>query len=68
MAYVYCTKCDAGQNSPSFADCIYMRILCHNCNHEIPLNHDQREEALIELEERITAIEQLLRQGANHGQ
>lgn len=66
MAYIYCTECDAGQDHPSFADAIHMKIDCHNCGHEIPLNHQQREEALIELNERITAIEQALGLGHHH--
>lgn len=57
MAYVYCPKCEAGQDNPDFESCIRQRIVCHMCSEEIPLRHDERDEALIELEQRISALE-----------
>lgn len=60
MAYAYCRKCDAGLGDPSFAECINMTIECHNCGHDHVLGHDESNEAIIRLAERICVIEQQL--------
>jgi Zn ribbon nucleic-acid-binding protein len=60
MAYAYCHKCDAGLDQPTFAECMLMKIECHHCGHDHELEHDEASQALIELEERITKIEQHL--------
>lgn len=58
MAYIYCRKCDAGLDNPTFEEAIKSEIICHRCGHDNELSHDERNEAIIELEQRITLIEQ----------
>lgn len=60
MAYTYCRKCDAGQDNPTFEECIRGRIICHCCTEEIPINSDERDDALIQLEERLASVEEML--------
>ena len=60
MAYAYCRKCDAGLDDPSFAECINGIIECPACGTDYELQHDEKNQALIQLEERITTIEQHL--------
>ena len=57
MTYAYCHRCDAGLDDPSFSEMVLMKIECHQCGHEHQLGHDESSQALIQLEERITAIE-----------
>lgn len=59
-SYAYCRKCDAGLDNPTFKESVLMKIECHNCGCEYDLGHDESTQALINLEERITAIEQHL--------
>lgn len=61
MAYAYCHNCDAGLDDPSFAECVLMKIECHRCGHDYDLQHDEAKQALIDLEERITRIEEHLK-------
>ena len=60
MAYAYCYKCNSELNDPTFAESVLMKIECWSCGHDHELGHDESKEALISLEERITAIEQHL--------
>lgn len=60
MAYAYCRECNAELGDPSFAECINMVIPCHNCGNDHDLGHDESNEAIIRLEERICVIEQQL--------
>lgn len=57
MAYGYCHKCDAELDDPEFSECIAGVIVCHKCGHDHQLNHDEKNQALIQLEERISNIE-----------
>lgn len=60
MAYAYCRKCDAGLDDPTFEEAVNEVIICHCCGHDHQLGHNERNEAIIRLEERICAIEQQL--------
>lgn len=62
MAYRYCEGCDAGMDSPTFSEIMHDKHYCHMCNEEHSvLDPDAKAEALIELEARISAIEEQLR-------
>lgn len=60
MAYIYCHECNAGQDNPDFRQCVSGIIECHNCGHANRIDDDERVEALIALEERITQLELLV--------
>lgn len=60
MPYAYCHECDAGLDDPTFEEAVNEVIVCHRCGHDHQLSHDNRNQAIIRLEERICAIEQQL--------
>lgn len=60
MAYAYCHECGAGLEDPEFAECLAGVIVCHECGHDHQLGHDEKNRALIQLEERISNIEAYL--------
>lgn len=60
MAYAYCLTCDAELDNPTFAECIRGQIECHVCDDPFQLNESEREDAIIEMEERLSKVEEFI--------
>lgn len=60
MPYAYCGNCDSGLEDPTFAECIEMKIECSLCGKDHQLSHDEHDQAIIQLEERLSVVETLL--------
>ena len=60
MAYIYCRECGAGQDIPTFRECVRGISECPSCGYENRISDDERVDALVQLEERLTAVEKVL--------
>jgi hypothetical protein len=59
-AYSYCHKCDGGMAAPTVREAFSNEWQCSHCGCQHTVDDSVRAELLIELEERITTIEQHL--------
>lgn len=59
-AYSYCHKCGGGMDAPTINEAFRNEWTCSHCGREHEVNEYARADLLVELEERITRIEQHL--------
>jgi len=59
MAYTYCSKCDKELDQPSPREILEQEITC-SCGKVFEMSDYEKTEFLIELEERVKAIEERL--------